>query len=128
MTPRVSSLCVTVNCVCKKQKTKQKTKQNPMLNVAASSAEHRQQLPGESGSVLTVAVERMERYFAAVLHNDLVVGLHFMSPASSVTVASCTTTVAAARPPSARCPTDLCRRCLCKCGNTTWSGLTTQPA
>lgn len=33
----------------------------------------------ESWRVLTVPVERMERYFGAVLHTDLVAGLHFMS-------------------------------------------------
>lgn len=48
----------------------------------------------------------MERYFGAVLHSDLVAGLHFMSVCASIPLASSTT---AARSPSARCTTDFCR-------------------
>lgn len=40
--------------------------------------------------ILTVAVERMERYLGAVLHTDLVAGLHFTPSAPT-----------AARPPTA---------------------------
>ena len=63
----------------------------------------------ESWSVLTVAVERMERYFGAVLHTDLVAGLHFKSAWSSSPLVSSTT---AARSPNAWCTTDFCRWCL----------------
>lgn len=63
----------------------------------------------ESQRVLTVPVERMERYFGAVLHTDLVAGLHFMSVWSSTPFVSPLT---AARSPNAWCTTDFCRWCL----------------
>lgn len=47
---------------------------------------------------LTVLVERMERYFGAVLHTDLVAGLHFSNPPVSS--------------PKAWRTSDLCRWCL----------------
>lgn len=60
----------------------------------------------ESWRVLTVPVERMERYFGAVLHTDLVAGLHFMSVWWSTPSVSSPT---AASSPNVWCTTDFCR-------------------
>lgn len=85
-----------------------------MLDVQVSSSRQLLTASWRVSSVLTVAVERVEQYFGAELHNDMVVALHLMLPASSIIVASCTMTAEAARLPSSGCTTDLCRCCLYK--------------